>query len=314
MTTQPRWIWFNGELRPWHDASVHVLSHALHYGTSVFEGIRVYDTPAGAMAFRLQDHIQRLFDSAKIYRLHIPFEPAEIAEGCKLAVRENGLGSAYIRPLAFMGAVGLGVTPPADARMDVAIAAFEWGAYLGDESLEQGVDVCVTSWQRLAPNTMPTGAKAGGNYLSSQLIAMEARRHGYHEGIGLDSNGLISEGAGENLFVVKNGMLYTPPLSAGILPGITRDTVMKLAADAGLEVREEALAREALYLADEIFMCGTAAEIVPVRSVDRITVGQGCRGPLTAQIQAAFFGLFDGRTQDKYGWLEPVGQLQRKRA
>lgn len=301
----PELIWFNGELKPWQEAQVHVLTHAIHYGSSVFEGIRVYDTPNGPQVFRLKEHVQRLFDSAKIYRMNIPFDQQTIFDACKSAVSSNGLKSAYLRPVAFYGNVGLGLTPP-KVPVEVAIAAFEWGAYLGEDGLENGVDVCVTSWNRLAPNTMPTGAKAGGNYLSSQLISMEAKRHGYHEGIAMDVNGMISEGAGENLFVIRNNIIYTPPLSGCILPGITRDTVITLAKSFGYEIREELIARESLYLADEIFMTGTAAEVVPVRSVDQIQVGSGKKGPITDSIQKAFFGLFNGTTDDVWGWLEPV--------
>jgi len=305
----PEFIWFNGKLRPWQEAQVHVLTHAIHYGSSVFEGIRVYQTPDGPQAFRLQDHVQRLFDSAKIYRMDIPFSRAEISAACKDAVAHNGLQSAYLRPVAFYGDVGLGLTPP-KVPVEVAIAAFEWGAYLGEDGLVNGVDVCVSSWARLAANTMPTGAKAGGNYLSSQLISMEAKRHGYHEGIAMDVNGMISEGAGENIFVIRNGVIFTPPLSGCILPGLTRDTVMQFARSLGLPVREETIARESLYLADEIFMTGTAAEVVPVRSVDQITIGEGSRGPITAAIQQKFFGLFKGETLDEWDWLEPVGEPQ----
>lgn len=304
-------IWFNGQLCPWQDAQVHVLTHAIHYGSSVFEGVRVYETPEGPQVFRLTDHIQRLFDSAKIYRMNIPFTQAEMIQGCKDAVSSNNLNSAYLRPVAFYGNVGLGLTPP-EVPVEVAIAAFEWGAYLGEDGLANGVDVCVSSWSRLAPNTMPTGAKAGGNYLSSQLISMEAKRHGYHEGIAMDVNGMISEGAGENLFVVRNNVIYTPPLAGCILPGLTRDTVIQFAKSLELEVREESIARESLYLADEIFMTGTAAEIVPVRSVDRITIGDGKRGPIAASMQEKFFGLFSGKTIDEWGWLEPVSKVKNK--
>ncbi|MET1256819.1 branched-chain amino acid transaminase [Aliikangiella maris] len=304
-TNNPEFIWFNGELKPWQEAQVHVLTHAIHYGSSVFEGIRVYDTPNGPQVFRLKEHVQRLFDSAKIYRMEVPFDFQTISDACKQAVAANGLASAYLRPIAFYGNVGLGLTPPR-VPVDVAIAAFQWGAYLGEEGLENGVDVCVTSWNRLAPNTMPTGAKAGGNYLSSQLISMEAKRHGYHEGIAMDINGMISEGAGENLFIIRDNVIFTPPLSGCILPGITRNTAITLAKKFGYEVREELIARESLYLADEIFMTGTAAEIVPVRSVDQIAVGSGKKGEITDKMQKAFFGLFDGSTTDEWGWLEPV--------
>ncbi|MDO6620835.1 MULTISPECIES: branched-chain amino acid transaminase [unclassified Shewanella] len=306
--TQSELIWFNGEIMPWQDAKVHVMTHAMHYGSSVFEGIRIYDTHLGPAGFRLTDHVQRLFDSAKIYRMNVPFSFEQVMQACSDSVLKNNLPSAYIRPLIFMGDVGMGITPPIDAQCDMVVAAFSWGAYLGEESMDAGVDVAVTSWQRLAPNTIPTGAKAGGNYLSSQLISTEAKRNGFDEGIALDTNGLVSEGAGANLFIVKNGKIYTPPATAAILKGITRDTIMVLAKELGYEVIEEAMAREFLYVADEIFMTGTAAEIVPVRSVDRIEVGAGKRGPVTQQIQQSFFGLFNGETEDKWGWLEPLTQ------
>jgi branched-chain amino acid aminotransferase len=299
-------IWFNGEIMPWGDAKIHVLSHGLHYGTSVFEGIRVYDTPNGPAVFRLTDHMQRLYDSAKIYRLNIPFDLDALIAACHETLTVNKLKSAYIRPIAFLGDVGLGLSAPDDAIADVAIASFEWGAYLGQDSIQEGVDVCVSSWNRLAPNTMPTGAKAGGNYLSSQLISKEAKRHGYVEGIALDVNGYLSEGAGENLFVIKNNEVFTPPATACILPGLTRNSIITLLRDMGYVVREEAIARESLYLADEFFMCGTAAEVVPVRSVDRLPIGTGKRGEITAKVQEAFFGLFNGTTEDKWGWLEYV--------
>jgi branched-chain amino acid aminotransferase len=299
-------IWFNGNLVPWANAKVHVMSHALHYGSSVFEGIRAYKTHKGTCIFRLKEHVKRLFNSARIYRMNIPFTPEDISQACKFSVTENRLESAYIRPLVFLGEVGMGLRPPLDATSDVIIAAFPWEAYLGEEALRQGVDVGVSSWNRLAPNTMPTAAKAGGNYLSSQLISTEAARHGYAEGIALDVNHNVSEGAGQNIFIVRDNVIYTPPASASILQGLTRDAVMTLATDAGFEVKEEALGREALYLADEIFMTGTATEVVPVSSVDGMQVGTGQRGQVTEKVQALFFGLFDGSTEDKYGWLESV--------
>ena len=307
MSQTTKYIWFNGEMVEWDRAQVHVMTHALHYGSSVFEGIRAYDTPNGTAVFRLKEHIQRLFDSAKIYWMEMPFDKAAIEQACCDIVTKNGMKSAYLRPLAFIGNVGLGVLPKSD-KVEVMIGALPWGAYLGDEALANGVDVMVSSWSRLAPNTIPTGAKAGGNYLSSQLIAREARRNGYVEGIALDTNGYISEGSGENLFIVKNGVLYTSPTTSGILPGITRDTIMTLARELGYTIREESLQREALYLADEIFMCGTAAEITPVRSVDRMQIGEGRRGPITEEIQKVFFGLFNGETEDKWGWLTPVSK------
>ena len=306
MAQTTKYIWFNGELVEWDKAQVHVMTHALHYGSSVFEGIRAYDTPNGPIIFRLKEHIQRLFDSAKIYWMEMPFTPEQLCEACRVTVRENGLKSGYLRPLAFVGNVGLGLHPPKDAHTDVMIGALPWGAYLGEEGLKQGVDVAVSSWNRLAPNTIPTGAKAGGNYLSSQLISREAKRNGYAEGIALDVHGYLSEGAGENLFLIKNGVIHTAPVTAALLPGITRDTIMTLARELGYTVKEEALPREALYLADEIFMTGTAAEVTPVRSVDKMQVGAGCRGPITEQLQKAFFGLFNGETADKWGWLTPV--------
>jgi branched-chain amino acid aminotransferase len=273
----------------------------------VFEGIRVYDTPKGPAVFRLTDHIRRFFDSARIYGYQPPFSEEAIIQACKDITAKNGLKSAYLRPIAFLGECGMGVIPkPGQAPVDVAISAFPWGAYLGEEGLEKGVDVCISSWFRLAPNTVPTMAKAGGNYLSSYLIGREARDRGFAEGIGLGTDGRLSEGAGENLFVIRDGKLMTPPASSSILFGITRDTVIKLAEAEGLTVSELAMPREILYLADEIFMTGTAAEITPIRSVDGVTVRCGGRGPITKRVQERFHGLFHGQTEDRWGWLEPV--------
>ncbi|HIF9367265.1 TPA: branched-chain amino acid transaminase [Photobacterium damselae] len=308
MANTADYIWFNGEMVAWADANVHVLTHAMHYGTSVFEGIRCYNTPQGPAVFRHREHMERLKNSAKIYRFPINYSVDELMEHCRATLRTNKLESAYIRPLAYVGNVGLGVCPPPNTEMELIIASFPWGAYLGDEALENGVDAMISSWHRAAPNTIPTAAKAGGNYLSSLLVGGEARRHGYAEGIALNVEGYISEGAGENLFVVRNGIISTPPATGSILPGITRDTIMTLAKELGYEVREENIAREALYLADEVFMTGTAAEIVPVRSVDQITVGVGKRGPVTKVMQEAFFGLFNGTTEDKWGWLDYVNE------
>lgn len=300
-------IWFNGEIIPWEKATVHVLTHAIHYGSSVFEGIRAYSTPdQGTCVFRLQEHNRRLLDSAKVYRMTIPYTEEQINEATLGIVKANNLESAYIRPIAFYGDIGMGLQVPFGQETELSIAAFPWGAYLGAEALENGVDAGVSSWNRLAANTMPTGAKAGGNYLSSQLISMEARRHGYGEGIALDIHGYVSEGAGENLFIIRNGVVSTTPKTAAILPGITRDTCMTLLRELGYEIREENIPRESLYLADEIFMCGTAAEVTPVRSVDGIPVGNGGRGKITEQVQSMFFGLFNGKTKDKWGWLTPV--------
>jgi branched-chain amino acid aminotransferase len=310
-----QFIWFNGKLVPWEKATVHVLSHALHYGSSVFEGVRAYETNRGVAIFRLKDHTRRLFDSAKIYRITIPFQPDQLNEACRQVVSANGLShGAYIRPVAFRGYGEIGVSPKIEPPTEVAIAAWEWGKYLGKESEEQGVDVCVSSWNRVAPNTLPALAKAGGNYLSSQLIGSEARRNGFAEGIGLSTDGTVSEGAGENLFLIKDGVLLTPALAHSVLGGLTRDTVMRLARERGIEVRETAIPREMLYLADEAFLTGTAAEITPIRSVDRLTVGMGKRGPVTEALQSAFFGLFSGTTPDKWGWLDHVDMSATPRA
>jgi branched-chain amino acid aminotransferase len=308
-------IWFNGKLIPWENATVHVLSHALHYGSSVFEGVRAYKTVRGLAIFRLSEHTRRLFDSAKIYRIAIPFTPEQINAACREVVVANELNNgAYLRPVAFRGYGEIGVAPKIDPPVDVAVAAWEWGKYLGGDSEELGVDVCVSSWQRVAPNTLPAMAKAAGNYLSSQLISYEAKRLGFAEGIGLAPDGTVSEGAGENLFVVRDGVIHTPGFAHSVLGGITRDTVIKLARERGYEVRETSIPREMLYISDEVFFTGTAAEITPVRSVDRLPVGNGRRGPVTEALQSAFFGLFTGKTPDKHGWLEPVTEASRPAA
>jgi branched-chain amino acid aminotransferase len=304
-------IWHNGRMQPWAEATVHVSAHALHYGSSVFEGERVYATPHGPCYFRLEDHTHRLFESARIYEIDIGYSEDEINEACLELIRANGMASAYVRPIVFRGAGALGVLPVDGSPVDVSIMALNWGAYHGD-AREHGADVCVSSWSRPAPNTLPTWAKAGGNYLSSQLIAFEARRGGYAEGIALGYNGLLSEGAGENLFLLKKGKLLTPPTSAGILAGITRDSVIALAGDLGIAVEERDLPREALYSADEVFMTGTAAEITPIRSVDRKAIANGRPGPITRALQDAFFGLFEGRTPDRRGWLTPVDTLMER--
>ena len=306
MTKKADFIWFNDEMVPWAEAKVHVMCHAMHYGTSVFEGIRCYESHQGPVVFRHREHMQRLHDSAKIYRMPVEYSVDELMEACRATLRKNNLSSGYIRPLVFIGDVGMGVNPPQGYKTDVIIAAFPWGAYLGEEALDAGIDAMVSSWNRAAPNTIPTAAKAGGNYLSSLLVGSEARRHGYQEGIALDVNGYISEGAGENLFEVKNNIIFTPPFTSSALPGITRDAILTLAKELGYEIREQTLSRESLYLADEVFMTGTAAEVTPVRSVDGIQVGIGRCGPVTKEIQQAFFGLFTGKTEDKWGWLDPV--------
>jgi branched-chain amino acid aminotransferase len=304
---ESKYIWFNGEMVPWEKATVHVMTQALHYGSSVFEGIRAYETPQGAAIFRLREHIRRLFDSCRIYRMDPPFTPDQVFEACRAVVRENGLKNAYIRPLVWRGYGEMGLNP-LRSPVEVMVAAMEWGAYLGAEGLEHGVDVHVSSWQRVAPNTLPAMAKAGGNYLSSQLIVMEAARNGYAEGIALDVHGWLSEGSGENLFLIRDGIIYTPPVTAALLPGITRDAVITLAQQLGYQVREQNLPREMLYLADELFFTGTAAEVTPIRSVDKLPVGSGKRGPITTAIQKAFFGLFSGETEDRWGWLTPAAE------
>ncbi|HEX5754807.1 MAG TPA: branched-chain amino acid transaminase [Arenimonas sp.] len=298
----PELIWHNGSIKPWRDATVHVMAHALHYGSSVFEGIRCYPTKGGHAIFRLSDHNRRLMASAKIYEMPMPYGVDEINAACREVVKANGLGECYLRPVAFRDLGGFGLS--ADCPTSVAVAAWNMGRYLGADVIEAGIDACVSSWQRFAPNTIPAGAKAGGNYLSGQLVAREARRLGFGEGIALASTGLLSEGAGENLFLAFDGALHTPPVSAALLNGITRHSIITLARDAGIAVVERDLPREYLYLCDELFMCGTAAEITPIRSVDGRAVGDGKPGPLTRQIQELFFGLFDGRTEDRYGWLE----------
>ncbi|URJ32333.1 branched-chain amino acid transaminase [Blochmannia endosymbiont of Camponotus sp.] len=299
-------IWFNGEIVPWREAKVHVMSHALHYGSSVFEGMRCYNSHKGPVIFRHREHIQRLYNSAKIYRMPISWSIDDLMEACRIIIRKNNLINAYIRPLVFLGNVGMKINPTPEYTTDIAIAAFSWLPYLGENSLKQGIDVMVSSWNRVPANTLPSTAKAGGNYLSSMLISNEAHRNGYHEGIGLDIYGYISEGAGENLFEVKNNIILTPPCASSILPGVTRDTIIKLAVNIGLEVQEQVLPRESLYIADEIFMSGTAAEITPVRSVDGIKVSAGTCGPITKKLQHLFFNLFTGITKDQWNWLDPV--------
>ncbi|MFO1506649.1 MAG: branched-chain amino acid transaminase [Lysobacterales bacterium] len=300
--TYPAFIWHNGVVKPWAEATVHVMAHALHYGSSVFEGIRSYPTPDGAVIFRLTDHITRFFHSAKIYELDMPYNAEQITSACRDVMRANSLERSYLRPVAFRGLGGFGLS--AQTPTDVAVAAWEMGPYLGPEALENGITACVSSWQRFAPNTIPAGAKAGGNYLSGQLIAREARRLGFGEGIALASTGLLSEGAGENLFLVFGDRLHTTPVSAAILDGITRDSLITLARANGIDTVERDLPREYLYLADEVFMCGTAAEITPIREIDGRRVGAGKAGPVTRRMQELFFGLFNGRTRDEWGWLE----------
>jgi branched-chain amino acid aminotransferase len=298
-------IWMNGRWVAWDDAKIHVLSHAMHYASSVFEGIRCYTTPRGPAVFRLDDHIQRLLLSARIYRMELPFSGAQIREACLELVALNGLEECYIRPLVYRGYENLGVNPFGNP-IDVAIAAYPWGKYLGEDALNKGVAARVSSWHRMAPNTMPAMAKASSNYMNSQLMKMEALVDGYAEAIALDVNGMVSEGSGQNVFAVIRGEIMTPPLSSSILAGITRDSVITLARDMGYTVREEPMPREQLYAAEELFYSGTAVEVTPITSVDRIAVGEGARGPVTEAVQKAFFGVVRGEAADRHGWLTPV--------
>lgn len=299
-------IWYNGELIPWSDAKIHILSHVVSYGSSVFEGIRCYETVNGPAVFRLKEHMRRLVDSAKIYRMDIPFTVEQLSRATTELIEINGLKSCYVRPIALRGYGPMGVFGVRNP-IEVYMACWEWGKYLGDEALAQGVDVCVSSWNRIAPNTLPALSKAGANYMNSQLIRMEADVNGYAEGIALDQNGFISEGSGENIFVIRDGKMITPPLGASVLPGITRDSVVQLATQLGIPIVETVIPREMLYIADEVFFTGTAAEITPIRSVDRIPVGKGQRGPITERLQREFFGIVNGTIADTNGWLTPVG-------
>lgn len=297
-------IWYNGRFIPWDDAQIHVLAHVVNYGSSLFEGIRCYELPAGPAIFRLRDHMQRLINSCKIYRMSLPYSLGELERASVELVRENGLRHCYIRPIALRGYGEIGVHPH-DTPIEVYIACWEWGKYLGSES-DQGVDVCVTSWNRMAPNTLPAMAKSAANYMNAQLIRMEAEANGYAEGIALDARGYLSEGSGENMFVVLGEKVLTPPLSASILPGITRDTVLTLCRELGIQVEEQDVPREMLYLADEVFFVGTAAEVTPLRTIDRIPVGDGRRGPITERIQQEFFAIVEGKKPDRHGWFTPV--------
>lgn len=304
-------IWHNGKLIKWDDAKLHVLAHVVSYGSSVFEGVRCYDTEQGPAIFRAAEHSRRLVDSAKIYRMDVPFSAEQITAAMVELVRENSLKSCYIRPIVLRGYGDMGVLPKQNP-IETYMACWAWGKYLGEEAMTQGVDVCVSSWTRIAPNTLPALAKAGANYMNSQLIRMEASINGYAEGIALDASGYISEGSGENIFVVRDGKILTPPLGASVLPGITRDTIVKIAAQLAIPVVETIIPRELLYIADEVFFCGTAVEVTPIRSVDRITVGKGHRGPITGQIQSRFFDIVLGKTEDEFGWLTPVTGVTEK--
>jgi len=295
-------IWHNGNLIPWQDAQVHVMSHVIHYGSSVFEGIRCYQQKDGAAIFRLPEHSQRLLDSAKIYRMDLAYTAEQIAQACVELVEVNKVTPCYIRPVAFRGYGEAGVYP-LNCPMEVYIANFPWGKYVAGDD---GADVCISSWTRMAPNTLPALSKSGANYMNSQLIRMEAAINGYSEGIALDVQGLVSEGSGENVFVVRNGTLYTTPLANSVLAGITRDSILTLAREMDIPVVEQSIPREMLYIADEVFFTGTAAEVTPIRSVDRITVANGRPGPITRALAKEFFGIVKGTAPDRFGWLTPV--------
>jgi branched-chain amino acid aminotransferase len=295
-------IWFNGKLVDWNDANIHVLSHVVHYGSSVFEGIRCYNTEKGPAIFRLREHVQRLINSGKIYRMDIPYSVDELSDATIETIRANNLKECYIRPIAFRGYKELGVFP-LNCPLETVIAVWGWGQYLGEEALEQGVDVGVSTWRRMAPDTMPNMAKAGSNYMNSQLAKVESVMNGYDEAIMLDYHGLVGEGSGENVFVVKDGIIYTPPISSSLLGGITRDSIIQMAIDMGLEVSEQQMPREMLYIADEAFLTGTAAEVTPIRSIDKITIGAGKRGEITKKLQDKFFEVVNARCEDEHGWL-----------
>jgi branched-chain amino acid aminotransferase len=301
-------VWMSGKLVPWDDAHIHIGSHVIHYGSAVFEGVRCYSTPKGSAVFRLDAHTERLFNSAKIYWMDVPYTKEQVNAAVLETITANKLEACYIRPVVYRGAGQLGVNP-LGSPVEVAIMVWDWGKYLGQEALEQGVDVCVSSWTRMAPNTLPAMAKSAGNYMNSQLIKVEAVKGGFAEGIALDSAGFVSEGSGENLFLVTRGKLVTPPLVSSILAGITRDSVLALARRLGIPVEEARLPREMLYLADELFFTGTAAEITPIRSVDRQKIGTGARGPATAALQKAFFDVIECRVADEHGWLTFVPAL-----
>lgn len=295
-------IWFNGNFIPWEDAKIHVLSHVVHYGTGAFEGLRAYDVNGNTAVFRLEEHTKRLFETCKIYRLDCPYSQAEINQAILETVKQNNLTSGYIRPIVLRGMGEMGVNP-LKCPVETIIAAWSWGKYLGEDALERGIKVCISSWQRQAPNTFPSLAKATGNYLNSQLIKMEALQNGYDEGIALNCEGYVAEGSGENIFIIKDETIYTPPVGSSILLGLTRDSVCKIAADLGYQVIMQNLPREFLYIADEVFMTGSAAEITPVAYIDKHPIGNGKRGPITQKIQDNFFGILSGNIKDKRNWL-----------
>ena len=298
-------IWMDGEFKELKDANISILAHVVHYGSAVFEGIRCYDTPNGPAIFRVREHMQRLINSAKIYKMEIPYTLDELVEACKDTVKENNLKGCYIRPITYRGFGELGVNP-LNCPVETAIAAWEWGSYIGEEEMENGANIGISTWGKPAPATLPVLAKAGANYMNSQLANLEAGEHGYDEAIMLDVEGHVAEGSGENLFIVEDGKLITPGLGNSILSGITRDSVMKIAADLGYEVKEDNISRERLYLADEVFFTGTAAEITPIRAVDNRKIGEGRRGPVAKELQETFFNIVEGKVEDKFGWLTYV--------
>jgi len=304
---EAKYVWLNGEFVKWEEAKIHVLSHALHYGSGVFEGIRAYKNSKGTFVFRLTDHLKRLFESAKIYFMDIPYSLEELVSATKELLRVNGLDECYIRPIAFRGYGEMGLNP-LNSPVDVAIAAWRWGAYLGEEGIRQGIRAKISSFRRIDVNVLPPAAKATGQYINSILAKVEALKDGYDEAILLDHRGFVSEGSGENIFAIKNGVIYTPPSSAGILKGITRDTVIKLALKTGFAVTEQDLVRTDLYLADEVFFTGTAAEIVPIREIDRRPIGNGEPGPITRTLQQLFYDLISGKYPEFEEWLEYVDQ------
>ena len=310
-------VWMNGRLVDFADAKIHVFTHAIHYGSGLFEGIRCYDTKRGPAIFRLQEHTRRLFDSAKIYRMELPYSMEEVNRACLDVIAANEFEDCYLRPLVYRGYHSLGVFPAA-CPVDLVVAAWKWGKYLGAEALEQGVDVRISSWNRMAPNTFPALAKATGNYMNSILIRQEAAIDGYSEGIALDVNGYVSEGSGENVFVVRDGRIFTPGLGSSILGGITRASIIKIARELKYEVVESLIPREMLYIADEVFFTGTAAEVTPIRTIDKITIGSGHRGPITERIQKEYFDYIGGEIPDRHNWLTPVyadrDQSERKPA
>lgn len=304
-------VWRNGQLIDWNDANIHVMSHVVNYASALFEGIRCYSTPQGPAIFRLREHIERLRDSCHVYRMSIAYSVEELMTACVELVRANEFKHCYLRPIVFRGYGGFGVNPLSNP-IEVYIASWVWEKYLGQDSTEQGVDVCVASWSRTPGNSLPATAKAAANYMNSQLIKMEAITNGFVEGIALDTNGMVSEGSGENLFIVKDGQLHTPPLSAAILNGITRDTVMQIARGLGYEVKEGVIPRASLYVADEVFFTGTAAEITPIRSIDRIKIGSGTRGPITASIQKEFYDITSGHKEAPGEWLTFTNGVPKK--